>query len=303
MPENHVNLQFAGARQGAASWLAGPAPIGSLDFVTPNASIAFAFLSKDPAEIADDMMKMASADGNSGRSSNSDWTDTEAKLQISIRNDLAANLGGDFLLSLDGAVLPTPAWKAVIEVRNAGQLEKTLERLMDAVRNQSSGKQAHNIVIESSQVGNQIFYAVRDLTSGATMAQYTFADGYMIMAPDRALILQALRTHASGDSLARSAAFKALLPKDENANYSAIVYQNIGPILTPLLSRVSGESAQALTQLAADGRPTAICAWGRDNRIEAASNSHLFGFDLLALEAIIHPDRTGNKQPVASVNE
>jgi FecR protein len=297
LPENHVNLQFAGTRQGAASWLAGPAPIGSLEFLTPNAAIAVAFLSKDPAAIADDIVKMAQSAGASGSSG---WSEAEAKLQISVRNDLAANLGGDFLISLDGAVLPTPAWKAVVEVRNADQLEKTLERLTEAVRNQSGGKHAHDIVIQSNQNNDQIFYSIKNVTSGATIAQYTFADGYMIMAPDRALLMQALHAHASGNSLARSAAFKALLPKDENANYSAIAYQNIGPVLTPLLSQLSGDSAQALTQLAADGRPTAICAWGKDNHIEAASNTHLFGIDLLALEALVHP---GNKQSVGSVRE
>jgi hypothetical protein len=292
-----VNLQFAGTRQGAASWLAGPAPIGSLEFVTPNAAIAVAFLSKDPVAIADDIVKMAQSSGASGSSG---WSEAEAKLQISIRNDLAANLGGDFLISLDGAVLPTPAWKAVVEVRNADQLERTLERLTEAVRNQSGGNHAHDIVIQSNQSNDQTFYSIKNVTSGATIAQYTFADGYMIVAPDRALLMQALHAHASGNSLARSAAFKALLPKDENANYSAVAYQNVGPVLTPLLSQLSGESAQALTQLAADGRPTAICAWGKDNRIEAASNTHLFGIDLLALETLVHP---GNKQSVGSVRE
>jgi hypothetical protein len=296
-PENHVNLQFAGTRQGAASWLAGPAPIGSLEFVTPNAAIAVAFLSKDPAAIADDMMKMAQSSGASGSSG---WSEAEAKLQISVRNDLAANLGGDFLISLDGAVLPTPAWKAVVEVRNAEQLEKTLERLTETVRNQSGGNHAHDIAIQSNQSNDQTFYSINNVATGATVMQYTFADGFMIMAPDRALLMQALHAHASGNSLARSAAFKALLPKDENANYSAVAYQNVGPALTPLLSQLSGESAQALTQLAADGRPTAICAWGKDHHIEAASNTRLFGVDLLALEALIHP---GNKQSAGSVRE
>jgi hypothetical protein len=298
-PENHVNLQFAGTRQGAASWLAGPAPIGSLEFVTPNAAVAVAFLSKDPAAIADDMMKMAQSSGRNG------WSEAEEKLQISVRNDLAANLGGDFLLSLDGAVLPTPAWKAVVEVRNADQLEKTLERMTEAVRNRSGGNHAHDIAIHSSQSNNQTFYSINDVATGATTMQYTFADGYMIMAPDRALLMQALHAHASGNSLARSTAFKALLPKDENANYSAIAYQNVGPVLTPLLSQLSGESAKALAQLAADGRPTAICAWGKDNRIEAASNTHLFSIDLLAIEALVHPGdkQMGNKQSVSSVRE
>jgi hypothetical protein len=296
-PENHLNLQFSGPRQGVASWLAAPAPIGSLDFVTPNASIAVALLSKDPTAIADDIMNMALPDDGAP---NDDWKEAEAKLQINIRDDLAANLGGDFLLSLDGPVLPTPAWKVVIEVRDSEQFEKTLERLAESVRNQAQGKQSHTIAIASSEVTGQRFYSVRDVTSGSTVAQYTFADGYMIMAPSRALLMVALHAHANGDSLARSATFKALLPQDENANYSAVAYQNLRPVLTPLLSQFGGESAEAVRQMAADARPTAICVWGKESRIESASNSHLFGFDFLTLGALLHP---GNKQPDTSVKE
>ena len=294
LPENHLDLQFSGTRQHAASWLAAPAPIGSLDFVTPNAAIVVAFLSKDPILIADDLMTMAVKDQNTK------WTEAEAKLRISFRDDLAANLGGDFLLSLDGPVLPTPSWKAVIEVHNPQALENTLERLTQSPRDQAQGTQSHQVAIESSQVGAQRFYSIRDLTSETTVAQYIFSDGYMIVSPNRALLIDALQTHASGDSLARSTAFKALLPKDENENYSAIAYQNLGPVLSPLLSQLSAESAEAVRQLAADARPTAICAWGRDSRIEAASNSHLFGFDFLTLGALA---TSGNKHPSLSVKE
>jgi hypothetical protein len=295
LPANHLDLQFSGTRQRAASWLAAPAPIGTLDFVTPNASIAVAFLSKDPTMIADDLMSMAVKDHE-----NTKWTEAEAKLRISFRDDLAANLGGDFLLSLDGPVLPTPSWKAVIEVQNPQALESTLERLTQSLRDEAQGTQSHPVAIESSQVGAQRFYSVRDLTSGTTVAQYIFADGYMIVSPNRALLLDALQTHASGDSLARSTAFKALLPKDENENYSAIAYQNLGPVLSPLLSQLSAESAEAIRQIAADARPTALCAWGKDSRIEAASNSHLFGFDFLTLGALT---TSGNKHPSLSVKE
>jgi hypothetical protein len=295
-PENHLDLQFSGTRQHVASWLAAPAPIGSLDFVTPNAAIAVALLSKDPTMIADDLMTMAAE----GEGAQTKWTEAEAKLRISFRDDLAANLGGDFLWSLDGPVLPTPSWKAVIEVHDPQRLENTLERLTQSLNDQAEGKGTHPVAIESSQIGAQRFYTVRDLTSGSTVAQYIFADGYMIVAPNRALLMEALDTHANGDSLARSAAFKALLPKDENENYSAIAYQNLGPVLTPLLSQLSAESAVAIRQLAADARPTAICAWGRDSRIEAASDSHLFGFDFLTLGALTS---SGNKHPSLSVKE
>jgi hypothetical protein len=233
------------------------------------------------------------------------WDEAEAKLGVNFRDDLAGALGGDFLLSLDGPVLPTPSWKAVIEVHDSAKLERTLEQLTQSIREQFKGKNAHAVTIEPSEAGGQRFYSVQDLTSGSTVAEYTFADGYMIVAPTRALVMAALHAHTSGDSLARSAAFKALLPKDVNDNYSAIAYQNLGPVLTPLLSQLNGESAQAIRQLASDARPTAICAWGRDTRIEAASDSHLFGFDLLAIGQLMHPQKivSGNKQANSSVRE
>jgi hypothetical protein len=221
-------------------------------------------------------------------------------LQINFRADLAATLGGDFLLALDGPVLPTPSWKAVIEVNDSQQLEQTLEKLANASRTQMKGNNVHSIVIESADVSGQLFYSLRDTSTGNTFAQYTFANGYMIVAPTRALIMEALQTYASGNSLAHSAAFRALLPKDANENYSAIAYQNLTPVLTPLLSQFSGDSADALRQLAADARPTAICARGDESSIVASSDTHLFGFEFLTLGNLIGH---GNKNATPSVRE
>jgi len=292
VPENHLNLQFSGTRQKVASWLAAPAPIGSLDYVTPHAAFVSAFLSKDPAAIADDILSMAAADGQDKLQG---LNMAEAATQVSLRNDIAANLGGDFLLSLDGPMLPTPSWKVVVEVRDASKIQTALIRLAQASRtfaSQGPDKSFRGIQIDSSEAGGQQFYAVHNITSGAVVAQYTFSGGYMILAPDRALLMEALHTHSSGDSLARSSSFRALLPKDENDNYSAIAYQNLSPVLGPMLSQFGGQSSEAIRQLAADARPTAVCAWGKDSRIEAATDSHLFGFDFLTLGRLFH----GNKQ-------
>lgn len=283
LPENHLNLQFVGVRQRIASWLASPAPIGSLDFVSPDASLAVAALSKNPASIADDIMAMISQ--SKGKPIN--WNDLDARMQISVRDDLMANLSGDFLFAIDGPVLPTPSWKLVVGVYNATALENALERMTQAISSQAHGPKAHRLQIESETAGSRTYYVIHDLTTGAEIAQYTFADGYLIAAPDRAVLLDALNVHASGNSLARSADFRALLPRDENENYSAVFYQNLSPVLTPLLSQFSGETADAVRKLASDARPTVICAWGKDNRIEAASDSRLFGFDFLTLGAIL----------------
>jgi len=73
-------------------------------------------------------------------------------------------------------VLPTPSWKAVIEVHDSQRLEQTLEKLTTSIRAQNQGTKAHSIAIESSDAGGQLFYAVHDQTSGSIVANYTFAD-------------------------------------------------------------------------------------------------------------------------------
>ena len=299
-PENHLNLQFAGDRQRVASWLGAPAAVGSLDFVSPNAALAVAGVSKDPTQIVDDMVAMMSARNMAGDQHGADdLSKAQAELGIDIRNDLAGNLGGEFLFALDGPVLPTPSWKAVIEVRDSARFETTLERLAQAVNSHVHGKDGHGITIDSSQAGAQTFHAVHDSVTGAELAEYTFAQGYMIVAPTRALLMEALHTYATGNSLGHSSSFKALLPVDQNENYSAVAYQNLGPVLTPLLSNLGGDRAAAVQKLAADSHPTAICAWGKNARIEMASNSNLFGFDFLTLGKLLAAEKkSGSPEPM-----
>ena len=69
-------------------------------------------------------------------------------------------------------------------------------------------------------------------------------------------------------------------------------------MLTPLLSQLNGDSANAIRKLAADSRPTVVCAWGTDSHIEAASDSRLFGFDFLTLGAVLD---SRNKLPGQAV--
>jgi hypothetical protein len=67
-----------------------------------------------------------------------------------------------------------------------------------------------------------------------------------------------------------------------------------------MLSQFTGHAADALRQLAADARPTAICARGEENSIEASSDSHLFGFDFVTLGTLMN---LGNHHATANVKE
>jgi hypothetical protein len=281
--DNRMLLDFSGQRRGIASWLAAPAPMGSLDFVSQNAAVAIAFVAKDPKAIMDDVLSF----GRDPERTSREIADAESKLHLRLRDDIAANLGGDTSIALDGAVLPTPAWKLIVEVHDAAALASSIEKLVQAVNEEAQHKGKPGVTLQTEDVSGQKFYSVVSQDKGQKPMTFTFSSGYMIVGPSRAVVMDALHTKAMGSSLARSGDFKSMLPKDSNANYSAVAYQNLSPVLQPLLSQMTGEQAAVLQQLAADSRPSVIAAWGRENRIDAATNSRFIGFDWLALGSLL----------------
>ena len=56
--ESHADLMFASERQGVASWLAAPASMGSLEFVSPDASMVTSAVIKNPRSIMEEVFKM-----------------------------------------------------------------------------------------------------------------------------------------------------------------------------------------------------------------------------------------------------
>lgn len=283
--DNRITLEFNGERRGIASWLASPAPMGSLEYVSANAGAALSFVAKQPALMVDDVFAtIGASDPNFSRN----LANTNAELGLDLRNDLASALGGELTLALDGPVLPTPSWKAVVEVNNSGALQVAIDKLVRRFNLEAQKSNQPGLTLNETQAGGRTFYSVQYQGGALGMEyDYTFADGYMIVAPSRALLLAALRTHDSGSSLARSASFQALLPNDNQANFSGMIYQNLSPILKPLASQVTSGQLAVLQQLAADSKPSVFCAYGESDRIEVASSGKLMDFNL-GLPTLLH---------------
>ncbi len=271
--DNRITVEFNGPRRSIASWLAAPSPIGSLDYVSANAGAAFSFVAKQPALMFDDLFNTFGAgDPNFGKG----LAQANAELGLNIREDLASALGGEMTIALDGPVLPTPSWKAIIEVNQSGALQLAIEKMVQAANREAQKSNQPGVTLNQAQVGGRTFYTIQPQgVALATEYDYTFADGYLIVAPSRALLLAAMETHANGTSLARSASFRALLPSDNQANFSGMIYQNLSPILKPLASQLSSGQLAMLQQLAADSKPSVMCAYGENDRIEVASSGKL----------------------------
>jgi hypothetical protein len=123
--------------------------------------------------------------------------------------------------------------------------------------------------------------------------------------------MAAMQTRASGLTLPRSAAFRAQLPQDRHANFSALLYYNTGVQLAPILDQLkasgleTAEQQKSMAALAADRQPGLIYAYGEPDRIFAASRSGFFGLGLdtlVGLNAKGAAGLTGLVPPLLSIH-
>lgn len=270
-------LSFDDMHHGIQSWLAAPGPMGSLEYVSPDASVVAAFVVKNPVSLVDDLLdSLKTLDPEIVRHLN----DFEHEHAINFRNDFAATLGGEFMFSVDGPVLPTPSWKMVFEVYDAARLQATLEQAVAELNKFAAQEHRKGFVWEQADAGaGRTFYTLRSVDVGMEL-NYTFADGYMILAPSRALVDRALRFRESGVTLLHSARFGATLPQDGNANFSAIFYHNLAPLVEPLAQTMSGigsrlpkEQTDALKSFAATTAPTLAYARAENDGIIFATDT------------------------------
>lgn len=258
----NATVTFSAPRTGMASWLAEPAPMPSLDLISPDAQFVLSAVTKDAGLMA---KEFASSTGNLDKMLES----VEAKLGISILNDLIGPLGGEVTMAIDGALLPVPTYIMAAEVYDASRLTTSIKHIIDTFNSMAAGSQLGNAVFSEQVANGRTWYVVKHSKSPIEL-HFTYADGYVIMAQSRETILKALQTRNSMASLPRSQKFKNLLPADAQVNASAVFYFNLGV---------------KLEQLPVSGEPVLITAYAGPDSITFSSSSGFFGLGIDSLLA------------------
>jgi hypothetical protein len=280
--ENRASLTFASERRGFASWLAAPASMGALEFISPDASMVNAAVTKNPRSIVEEMFQMA-AGGDANFSQ--ELSKFETKAGVSVLHDIAAPLGGEVAFAFDGPVLPTPRWKLVFEVYDPSTLQSTIGKLVDSFNRQATSTDG-TLQLAQQQVGSQTYYTVRNSKQSGFEIDYAYVDSYLIAAPDVATLSKAIRDRQAGNTLTHSQTFQTLLPSDGYTNFSAIFYHNIGPVVGPLVDQIKAvgtltpQQQQSIATLQANTAPGLIYVYGEPDRIVVASDTGFMGFDL-----------------------
>jgi hypothetical protein len=262
----NAEVRFSEERRGIVAWLAEPGPMGSLDFVSPGAYVAASAVTKDGVEMFDDLLDFASG---------LDQTTLEQLelfqqiVGIDLREDFAATIGGEATFALDGPMLPVPSWKLIVEVYDPGTLIHTIERAVDLVNLQLAAGDVPQLVFEAAEGSGRTYYTIRrDGLDG--QAVFTNVNGYLVVAPSRALIDQSIAYRAAGTTLASSGVFQALLPDNGFADCSALVYRDLGSLIDAIPPEMLGELefADALSDGLSQGL---VCVFGENDRITASA--------------------------------
>lgn len=252
-----MELSFVGPRHGIASWLEAPAPLGSLDFVSPQAAIVGSVRLKNLGEIFDDIKDFSSS---SNPNALANLAQTEQAMHISLRDDLLSLLPGEITVEAEGFTEPKPDWKIILRTTDADHLQQTLATMpFPAMEFVEDGITYHSLTIPSTPKPMQIVY--------------TFNEGYLIVASSHETAAEAIRQHKSGESFAKSAKFMASLPAGEPADISALLYEDPAAVTALNLRRLAPEMAEAFSRISPSTTPIVFRAYGDESAIRGVSTS------------------------------
>lgn len=279
--ENRASLTFTGERTGVASWLAAPAAMSTLNFVSPDAGAAASFVVKQPRAMVEEFFAMARAtdplfDNGLARFQQETGLDPIA--------DLAAPLGSEFTFAIDGPLLPLPSWKLAVEVNQPQLFQASLEKLIEIGSREAA---RHNVPVPAltrETVNGRVFYKI----AGGRLPveiHYTYVDSYLLAGADRTLLTQAMQNRTNGFTLASSEKFRSHLPYTTNPNFSAVLYHNFGGMLAPVVNQLEGfiklsPDQKAGVESLKTAQPGLIAAYAEKDRITAGSTGTFFGLNL-----------------------
>ena len=204
--------------------------------------------------------------------------DFQTHAGVNLLDDVAAPLGSDVTFAIDGALVPIPAWKLIVEVNDPTHLQQTLAQFVKSF-NQQAPATAGKLSLTTEQFNGRTFYALSNDKAPGIAAHYTFVDGYLLASSSEANILTAIQNKQAGHILADSANFRSKLPADGYSNFSAMVYSNVSPSLGDL-------AKQFKSPLLIPGGSGLVCVYGEPDRIIAAARGSFLGFDLGTLVGI-----------------
>lgn len=272
---SQTELSFSSPRHGPASWLAKTAPLHNLDFVSPKAMVAATFLLSNPAQILEDLKTMYAGSPSSPFASLPAF---EKMSNLKLKDDLLDTLGGELTFELDSAGPTKPEWKAILSARDVAHLQQTLDTLLASAHMESQKFEQDGITYSTTHIPS---------STPPQEIGYAFVDGHLIFASSRESVVEAVRLHKTGESLAKFKTFLVSLPPGHSLEASALFYHDPIAIASLQLRQFAPDLAQSLAQSAKEIKPAVVGLYGDDTSIREASNNGAYDVGAVLVVAAI----------------
>ena len=272
---SEAELSFTGPRLAAAAWLAKPAALGSLDFLSPKAIVAGTVVLANPTRIFDDYREISGA-ANAAVFAN--LAQMEQVMKLSLRDDLLGCLAGEITLELDSVTPPKPEWRAIFKASDSKHLQQTLSSLLKTAQFRAEEFEEEGTTISTVEIPNG---------QSRLKIGYAIVGGYWILGSGREAVANAIHLHTSGGSLGKSKKFLAALPPNHTAEASALFYQDPIAMASLQLRGFSPEMAKSLAEAGSENVPGLIALYGEESVIREASRGGDFDVPAVLLVAAI----------------
>jgi hypothetical protein len=184
-----------------------------------------------------------------------------------------------------------PSWKIAAEVYDPTRIQTAMAKLAadydaDPAGHPSTGE----LKLTQTDIDGQSYYTLK-FDKLPWEADWTYVDGYWVVAATHELLTRAIQNRQTGYTLPKSAAFEARLSHDRSADFSAMVYHNMGQTLTPIIGLLGSlnlkpEQMKSFDALKAGDPGGLVSFWAAPDRIDMSTKGTIFGMDIPSLLAM-----------------
>jgi hypothetical protein len=280
--ENEVTLAFQGTRTGLAAGLADAGSGGAAEYLAADALLAGYVSTREPWQLFQELTALMKKEDESF---DADLAQAHEKLGAGFLDNLTAAMGTEAAFALNGFSVDGPVWVMAGLANDPAVIDSSFRKLVETFNAElAPDAQDKRIVFGQENANGRVWSTVKPagLPFGVT---WTYDQGYMVAASDRASAERAIATRNGGSQLVWSPAFLAQLPSSAGMHPAAFAWLNTKGALG-IFSAFAPNPA--LTKLLAERDPVLVVFDGTAEQIHAASRTRLSGLimDVMLLESL-----------------
>jgi hypothetical protein len=280
--ENEVTLVFQGARTGLASSLADAGSGGAAEYLPADALLAGYVSTREPWQLFQEFTALMTKEDESF---DAGLAQANEKLGAGFIENLTAAMGTEAAFALNGFSVDGPTWVMAALANNPPVIDSSFRKLVDTFNAElAPDEQDKRIMFGQENANGRVWSTMKpaSLPFGVT---WTYDQGYMVAASDRASAERAIATRNGGSPLVWSPAFLGQLPSSAGMHPAAFAWLNTKGALG-IFSALAPNPA--LTKLLAGRDPVLVVFDGTAEQIHTASRTRLSGLimDVMLLQSL-----------------